>query len=84
MCLQDSESLKRFLLKEDIKELPSEEEVWEVPEPTRPDNALERGTGGKQSVFPHTAHTSPTSSLHLSKTIITNARSIVSMKSSFW
>lgn len=40
--MQDSESLKRFLLKEDIGELPGEEEVWEVPEPRR-DNTLERG-----------------------------------------
>ena len=40
--MQDSESLKRFLLKEDIGELPDEEDVWEVPEP-RTDNTLERG-----------------------------------------
>ncbi|XP_056911618.1 uncharacterized protein wu:fj29h11 isoform X2 [Takifugu flavidus] len=39
--MDDSESLKQFLLKEDIGELPSEEEVWEVPEPTR-DNNLEK------------------------------------------
>lgn len=30
--------------KEDIKELPSEEEKWEVPEPPRPEVNLERGT----------------------------------------
>ncbi|TKS90196.1 hypothetical protein D9C73_024327 [Collichthys lucidus] len=40
--LGDSESLKRFLLKEDIRELPSDEEVWEVPEPPKPDMSLER------------------------------------------
>lgn len=34
------------MLKEDIRELPSEEEVWEVPEPPKPDIKLERGTEG--------------------------------------
>lgn len=47
------------MLKEDIRELPSEEEVWEVPEPPKPDIALERGMEGTQS------DTSNTSSLHL-------------------
>ncbi|XP_029102419.1 uncharacterized protein LOC108939853 isoform X1 [Scleropages formosus] len=32
-CLDDAASLKRFLNREDIKELPAEEEKWEVPEP---------------------------------------------------
>ncbi|XP_041818606.1 protein NO VEIN isoform X2 [Chelmon rostratus] len=40
--LGDSGSLKRYLLKEDIRELPSEEELWEVPEPSKPDINLER------------------------------------------
>nr|XP_046232573.1 protein NO VEIN isoform X2 [Scatophagus argus] len=40
--LSDSGSLKRFLLKEDIRELPDEEEVWEVPEPPKLDLNLER------------------------------------------
>ncbi|XP_044034429.1 protein NO VEIN isoform X2 [Siniperca chuatsi] len=40
--LNDPGSLKRFLLKEDIRELPSEEELWEVPEPPKPDINLER------------------------------------------
>lgn len=48
-CLQDSESLKRFLHKEDIKQLPSEEEVWEVPKPPEPDITAERGMEGTQS-----------------------------------
>lgn len=43
------------MLKEDIRELPSEEEVWEVPEPPKLDITLERGTEGTQS---------DTSSLH--------------------
>lgn len=33
----------RFLRKEDIKELPGEEEPWEVPEPPKPEINLERG-----------------------------------------
>uniref|UniRef100_A0A8C9SPC0 Wu:fj29h11 n=1 Tax=Scleropages formosus TaxID=113540 RepID=A0A8C9SPC0_SCLFO len=33
LCKQDAASLKRFLNREDIKELPAEEEKWEVPEP---------------------------------------------------
>ncbi|XP_066560829.1 uncharacterized protein LOC136750017 isoform X2 [Amia ocellicauda] len=32
-CLDDEAALKRFLSKEDIEELPSTEEKWEVPEP---------------------------------------------------
>ncbi|XP_076616737.1 uncharacterized protein LOC143339417 isoform X1 [Chaetodon auriga] len=40
--LSDSGSLRRYLLKEDIRELPSEEEVWEVPEPPKLDINLER------------------------------------------
>ncbi|XP_034415421.1 protein NO VEIN isoform X2 [Cyclopterus lumpus] len=41
--LNDHGSLKRFLGKEDIRELPSEEELWEVPEPSKPEMNLERG-----------------------------------------
>ncbi|XP_077406198.1 uncharacterized protein LOC144038026 isoform X2 [Vanacampus margaritifer] len=40
--LNDPASLKRFLVKEDIRELPSEEEQWEVPEPPRPEVTLEK------------------------------------------
>ncbi|KAM3591779.1 uncharacterized protein V6R79_007248 [Siganus canaliculatus] len=40
--LSDPGSLRRFLLKEDLGELPSEEEVWEVPEPPKPEMTLER------------------------------------------
>ncbi|KAM7382188.1 hypothetical protein PAMA_012854 [Pampus argenteus] len=40
--LNDPGALKRFLHKEDIRELPSEEEQWEVPEPPRPELHLER------------------------------------------
>ncbi|XP_035522155.1 protein NO VEIN isoform X1 [Morone saxatilis] len=40
--LNDPASLKRFLLKEDIRDLPSEEEVWEVPEPPKPEINLDR------------------------------------------
>ncbi|XP_059180709.1 uncharacterized protein wu:fj29h11 [Centropristis striata] len=40
--VDDAASLKRFLGKEDIRELPSEEELWEVPEPPKPENNLER------------------------------------------
>lgn len=40
--LNDPGALKRFLHKEDIRELPSEEEQWEVPEPPRPEIHLER------------------------------------------
>ncbi|XP_061561757.1 uncharacterized protein wu:fj29h11 isoform X5 [Phycodurus eques] len=40
--LSDPAALKRFLIKEDIRELPSEEEQWEVPEPPRPEVTLER------------------------------------------
>ncbi|KAK2885132.1 uncharacterized protein wu:fj29h11 isoform X1 [Channa argus] len=36
--LDNPGALKRFLHKEDIKELPSEEEQWEVPEPPRPES----------------------------------------------
>lgn len=32
-CKQDEGDLKRFLQREDIKELPGPEEMWEVPEP---------------------------------------------------
>ncbi|XP_017271683.1 protein NO VEIN isoform X2 [Kryptolebias marmoratus] len=35
--LGDPKALKRFLTKEDIRELPSDEEQWEVPEPVRPE-----------------------------------------------
>ncbi|KAM4524399.1 uncharacterized protein PAE49_000724 isoform 2-T3 [Odontesthes bonariensis] len=41
--LSDPKALSRFLNKEDIKELPSEEEQWEVPEPIRRDFNLDRG-----------------------------------------
>lgn len=34
--LSDSAALKRYLHKEDIKELPVDEEQWEVPEPPKP------------------------------------------------
>ncbi|XP_045924345.1 protein NO VEIN [Micropterus dolomieu] len=44
--LSDAASLRRFLLKEDIRELPAEEELWEVPEPPKPDIYLDRGTEG--------------------------------------
>ncbi|KAM8729268.1 uncharacterized protein AB9X84_026582 isoform 1-T2 [Acanthopagrus schlegelii] len=40
--LNDPASLKTFLHKEDIRELPSDEELWEVPEPPKPDINLER------------------------------------------
>ncbi|XP_054612764.1 uncharacterized protein wu:fj29h11 isoform X2 [Dunckerocampus dactyliophorus] len=40
--LSDPGALKRFLMKEDIRELPSEQELWEVPEPPRPEVTLER------------------------------------------
>uniref|UniRef100_A0A3Q2Y8U5 Wu:fj29h11 n=1 Tax=Hippocampus comes TaxID=109280 RepID=A0A3Q2Y8U5_HIPCM len=40
--LGDPAALKRFLIKEDIRELPSEEEQWEVPEPPRPEVTLEK------------------------------------------
>lgn len=42
--MQDPRALKRFLAKEEIRELPSEEELWEVPEPPKPDIPPERGT----------------------------------------
>lgn len=45
--MQDPGSLKRFLLKEDIKDLPGEEELWEVPEPPNPELNLERGMQSK-------------------------------------
>ncbi|XP_013128868.1 uncharacterized protein wu:fj29h11 isoform X3 [Oreochromis niloticus] len=38
----DPRALKRFLAKEEIRELPSEEELWEVPEPPKPDIPPER------------------------------------------
>ncbi|KAM6951488.1 uncharacterized protein FYW47_015000 [Aplochiton taeniatus] len=37
--LNDPDALKRFLQKEDVRELPSEEEPWEVPEPKQPETA---------------------------------------------
>ncbi|XP_072230072.1 uncharacterized protein [Leuresthes tenuis] len=40
--LNDRKALSRFLNKEDIKELPNEEEQWEVPEPIRPEFNLDR------------------------------------------
>lgn len=42
--------------KEDIKELPSEEEQWEVPEPAKPDINLERGTEDTHTKLPKTIH----------------------------
>lgn len=47
MCvraLQDAAALRRFLQKEDVRELPADEERWEVPEPLTPEVILERGT----------------------------------------
>ncbi|CAG5911609.1 unnamed protein product [Menidia menidia] len=41
-CLHDPKALSRFLNKEDIRELPSEEEQWEVPEPPRPEMNMDR------------------------------------------
>ncbi|XP_062298890.1 uncharacterized protein wu:fj29h11 isoform X1 [Scomber scombrus] len=40
--LNDPGALKRFLNKDDIRELPSEEEKWEVPEPPKPEIPLDR------------------------------------------
>ncbi|XP_071400261.1 uncharacterized protein [Centroberyx affinis] len=40
--LSDPGALKRYLQKEDIKELPAEEERWEVPEPPKPEIRLEK------------------------------------------
>ncbi|XP_029978405.1 protein NO VEIN isoform X2 [Sphaeramia orbicularis] len=40
--LSDQAALTRYLRKEDIKELPSDEEQWEVPEPPKQDCSLER------------------------------------------
>ncbi|XP_039991364.1 protein NO VEIN isoform X3 [Xiphias gladius] len=40
--LDDPGALRRWLHKEDIRELPSKEEQWEVPEPPKPDLYLER------------------------------------------
>nr|XP_029134426.1 uncharacterized protein LOC109987450 [Labrus bergylta] len=38
----DPRSLQRYLQKEDIRELPAEEELWEVPEPPKPEVNLDR------------------------------------------
>ncbi|XP_028332404.1 uncharacterized protein LOC114481634 isoform X2 [Gouania willdenowi] len=40
--LSDQGALTRFLSKEDIRELPSDEEQWEVPEPPKPEFHPER------------------------------------------
>ncbi|KAI3365403.1 hypothetical protein L3Q82_010485 [Scortum barcoo] len=40
--LDEPRSLRNLLIKEDIKELPSDEELWEVPEPPKPEITLER------------------------------------------
>nr|XP_020442679.1 uncharacterized protein LOC109952134 isoform X2 [Monopterus albus] len=40
--LSDPGALKRFLNKEDIRELPGDEEQWEVPEPPKPEIIQER------------------------------------------
>ncbi|XP_030610585.1 protein NO VEIN isoform X2 [Archocentrus centrarchus] len=45
----DQRALKRYLAKEDISELPSEEELWEVPEPPKPEIPLERVISGSYS-----------------------------------
>lgn len=42
--MQDPATLKRFLHKEDIRELPGEEEQWEVPAPFIPEVIPDRGT----------------------------------------
>ncbi|KAM8836563.1 uncharacterized protein AB9W97_002193 isoform 1-T8 [Spinachia spinachia] len=41
--LEDHDSLMRFLAKEDVRELPSEEELWKVPPPPKAEMNLERG-----------------------------------------
>ncbi|XP_060951191.1 uncharacterized protein wu:fj29h11 [Limanda limanda] len=40
--LDDPRALKRLLDKEDIRELPTDQELWEVPEPPKPEFHLER------------------------------------------
>ncbi|XP_074518878.1 uncharacterized protein LOC141784855 isoform X2 [Halichoeres trimaculatus] len=40
--INDPRSLQRLLQKEDIRELPSEEQLWEVPEPPSPEMHLDR------------------------------------------
>ncbi|XP_028263346.1 uncharacterized protein LOC114437112 isoform X2 [Parambassis ranga] len=40
--LSDPGALRRYLMKEDIRELPGEEEQWEVPEPPKPEMNLDR------------------------------------------
>ncbi|XP_058477566.1 uncharacterized protein wu:fj29h11 isoform X2 [Solea solea] len=40
--LNDAKALKRLLQKEDIRDLPSDEEQWEVPKPLTPEVPLER------------------------------------------
>ncbi|XP_029953318.1 protein NO VEIN isoform X2 [Salarias fasciatus] len=48
--LSDPRALKRFLDKEDIRELPGGEEPWEVPEPPKPEVRLERVVSRSPSV----------------------------------
>uniref|UniRef100_A0A8C5H5H6 Uncharacterized LOC114481634 n=1 Tax=Gouania willdenowi TaxID=441366 RepID=A0A8C5H5H6_GOUWI len=50
----DQGALTRFLSKEDIRELPSDEEQWEVPEPPKPEFHPERGidaSGAAEDTF---------------------------------
>ncbi|XP_068439866.1 uncharacterized protein [Clinocottus analis] len=47
--LNDPGALKRFLAKEDIRELPGEEELWDVPEPPTPQMNLDRGLSRSHS-----------------------------------
>ncbi|XP_029933405.1 protein NO VEIN isoform X2 [Myripristis murdjan] len=57
--LVDQGALRRFLQKEDIRDLPDEEELWEVPEPPRPEvkpeRALSRGLSSVSTPEP-TSH----------------------------
>uniref|UniRef100_UPI0037E884B3 uncharacterized protein n=1 Tax=Semicossyphus pulcher TaxID=241346 RepID=UPI0037E884B3 len=57
---QDPRSLQRFLQKEDIRELPTEEKPWEVPEPPTLEMHLERVLSrSKTSISPPEEHTRP-------------------------
>lgn len=68
--MQDPESLKRFLLEEDIGELPSEEEVWAVPEPRR-DATLESGMRSTQAMHTPAREQKPSRSISLARLIVT-------------
>ena len=48
VCPQDPASLKRFLKREDVQELPKEEVPWEVPEPPRPELPPGTREGGRE------------------------------------